>query len=201
MSDTWTIAQAAMIIEKPSQLLQRTVERAPVKPTLARRGGRRIYVFEMRDLVFFCALDDMKDGITSHKQIELYKALKSMPAQAAIGSINVGPLTYDFKPYVRRVKKNIEATEKLFKLIDRTGDEPVIKGTDINAYRIAALHDGMTVEEILLDYPSLSEQQVLAAKAYAESHPKPGRPYPKNTAKKTMWEARADAGQFLPARG
>ena len=201
MSDTWTIAQAAMIIEKPSQLLQKTVERAPVKPALAKRGGRRVYVFEMRDLVFFCALDDMKDGITSHKQVELYKALKCMPTQAAIGSINIGSLRYDFKPYVRRVKKNIEATEKLFRLIDTTGDEPVIKGTGVNAYRIAALHDGMTIEEILRDYPSLGEQQVLAAKAYAESHPKSGRPYPKHTAKKAMREARADAGQFLPARG
>jgi uncharacterized protein (DUF433 family) len=201
MSGTWTIAQAAMIIEKPSALLQRTVERAPVKPSLAWRGGRRMYEFEMRDLVFFCALDDMKDGITSHKQVELYKALKNLPAQSAIGSIDIGSLRYDFRPYVRRVKKNIEATEKLFRLIDRTGDEPVIKGTDINAYRIAALHDGMTVEEIRRDYPSLSEQQILAAKAYAESHPKAGRPYPKNTAKRTMWEARADAGQFLPARG
>jgi uncharacterized protein (DUF433 family) len=138
----------------------------------------------MRDLVFFCALDDMKDGITGNKQAELYKALKSIPTQAAIGSISIGSLRYDFRPYVRRVKKNIETTEKLFKLIDRTGDEPVIEGTDINAYRIAALHDGMTVGEILRDYPSLSEQQVLAAKAYAESHPKSGRPYPKNTAKK-----------------
>ncbi len=201
MPGTWTIAQAAMIIEKPSQLLQKTVERAPVKPTLAQRGGRRIYVFELRDLVFFCALDDMKGGITSHKQAELYKALKSKPTQAAIGSIDIGSLRYDFRPYVRRVKKNIEAVEKFFKLIDRTGDEPVIKGTGINAYRIAALHDGMTVEEILRDYPSLSEQQVSAAKAYAESHPKSGRPYPKNTAKKMMSEARADAGRFLPTRG
>jgi uncharacterized protein (DUF433 family) len=201
MSDTWTIAQAAMIIEKSSQLLRKTVERAPVKPALAQRGGKRIYVFEMRDLVFFCALDDMKDGITRSKQVELYKVLKTISRQTAIGTVDIGCLRYDFKPYVRRVKKNIEATEKLFRLIDRTGDEPVIKGTDINAYRIAALHDGMTVEEILRDYPSLSERQVLAAKAYAESHPKAGRPYPKNTAKKIMREARADADEFLPTRG
>jgi uncharacterized protein (DUF433 family) len=201
MSHTWTIAQAAMIIEKPPRLFQRTVERAPVKPTLARRGGRRVYVFELRDLVFFCALDDMKDGITSNKQAELYKALKSIPTQAEIGSINIGSLRYDFKPYVRKIKRNIEAAEKLFKLIDTTGDEPVIKGTDISAYRIAALHDGMTVGEILRDYRTLSEQQVHAAKAYAEGHPKAGRPYPRNTAKKIMLEARADVGQFLPTRG
>lgn len=201
MSGTWTIAQAAMIIEKPPKLLQKTVERAPVKPALAQRGGRRIYVFEMRDLVFFCALDDMNEGLTTTKQAELYKALKNIPAQANIGTINIGPLRYDFAPYVRRVKKNIEATEKLFRLIDSTGEEPVIKGTDISAYRIAALHDGMEVEEILLDYPSLSQQQVLAAKAYAESHPKPGRPYPTTTVKKSMREARTDADPFLPTRG
>ena len=201
MPDTWTTAQAAMIIEQPPRLFQRTVERAPVKPTLARRGGRRVYVFELRDLVFFCALNDMKDGITSNKQAELYKVLKSMPAQAEIGSINIGSLRYDFRPYVRKIKKNIEATEKLFKLIDTTGDEPVIKGTGISAYRIAALHDGMTVAEVLRDYPTLSEHQVHAAKAYAESHPKAGRPYPKSTAKKIMLEARADVGRFLPTRG
>jgi uncharacterized protein (DUF433 family) len=83
-------------------------------------------------------------------------------------------------------------------MIDQTGDEPVIKGTDINVYRIAALHAGMTVEEILRDYPTLSEQQVHAAKAYANSHPNAGRPYPKITAKKAMLEAHAD--QFLPTR-
>ena len=112
MSDTWTIAEAAMIIKKPSQLLQKTVERAPVKPALARRGGRRVYIFEMRDLVFFCALDDLKDGITSNKQVEVYKALKSIPTQAAIGSIDIGSLRYDFKPYVRRVKRNIEGNRE-----------------------------------------------------------------------------------------
>lgn len=201
MSGTWTIAQAARIIGKPLPLLQRTVERAPVKPVLAPKGGKRIYVFEMRDLVFFCALDDLKDGITSNKQAELYEALKSIPEESSIEAIDIGPLRVDFKPYVRRVKRNIEATEKLFKLIDRTGDEPVIKGTDVNVHRIAALHDGMTVEDILRDYPVLREQQVLAAKAYAESHPKAGRPFPKTTAKQAMRDVRADASAFLPMRG
>jgi len=45
---------------------------------------------------------------------------------------------------------------------------------------------GMTVEMILADYPSLTERQVLAAKAFADAHPKPGRPYPKRTAKAAL---------------
>jgi hypothetical protein len=38
MSYTWTIAQAAMIIEKPSQVLQRTVERAGQAAARPARG-------------------------------------------------------------------------------------------------------------------------------------------------------------------
>jgi uncharacterized protein (DUF433 family) len=200
MSGTWTIAEAARIIGKPLPVFQKTVERAPVKPVLT-GSGRKRYVFDMRDLVFFCALDDMKDGITSHKQGELYEALKRIPPRSAIEAVSVGPLQYDFKPYVRRVRENIEAAETLFKLIDTTGDEPVIKGPGVSAYRIAALLDGMTMDEILRDYPSLNERQVLAARAYAESHPKAGRPYPAKTAKGAMRTMRADVSDFLPTRG
>jgi hypothetical protein len=46
-----------------------------------------------------------------------------------------------------------------------------------------------------------SSSKVLAAKAYAESKPKPGRPFPTTTAKKSMREARADADPLLPTRG
>ena len=68
------------------------------------------------------------------------------------------------------------------------------------AYRIAALHDGMTVGEIAgLSLPQRTASS--CGQAYAESHPKSGRPYPKSTAKKIMLEARADASQFLPTRG
>ena len=63
----------------------------------------------------------------------------------------------------------------------------LITGTQIEVHRIAALLDGgMTVEAVLRDYPSLSEHQVLAAKAYANANPNLGRPYPKQTAKAAM---------------
>lgn len=200
MSDTWTIAQAAVIIDKPPELLKRAVEHAPVKPSKAKRGGKRVYALEMRDLVFYCALDDLKAGLTTVKQAELFKALKEVPLLSEIGIVEVGHLRYDFGPFVRQVKRNIEAVRKSHELIDTSGNEPVIKGTDVNAYRIAALCEGMRVDEILRDYPSLSDDQVAAAKAFAASHPKPGRPYPKITAKRALRTARADPREFLPPR-
>ena len=77
--------------------------------------------------------------------------------------------------------------DKLTAQIDLSGKEPLIRGTQIEAHRIAALLEaGATVEDVIRDYPSLKEQQIVAARVYAEAHPKAGRPYPKQTAKAAM---------------
>ena len=46
--------------------------------------------------------------------------------------------------------------------------KPVIKGTRITVYDVLQwLASGMTHEEILIDYPQLTENQILACLAYA----------------------------------
>ena len=124
----------------------------------------------------------------------------ALPPRSEIGTVEVGRIRYDFGSSERAVKRNIGAVEKSHELIDATGDEAVIRGTDVAAHRIAALCEGMSVDEIRRDYPSLSNDQIVAAKAFAISHPKAGRPYPKITAKKALRTARADPSKFLPTR-
>lgn len=49
--------------------------------------------------------------------------------------------------------------------------QPCITGTRIAVSDVLAwLAEGMSVEEILEDYPELSKEQILAAVAYADSH-------------------------------
>lgn len=98
-----------------------------------------------------------------------------------------------------RMQLDAEAEKTLSRFIDASGPEPLIRGTTIEAYRIAALTAGMGLDEILYDYPSLAEDQVLAAKAYADATPNSGRPFPSMTAKKGMRMAR-DVTEFLPTR-
>lgn len=63
----------------------------------------------------------------------------------------------------------------------------LIRGTSVEAYRIAALVDGgMSVAEILKDYQNLTPAQVDASIAYAKAHPEQGRPYPRRTAKSAI---------------
>lgn len=62
--------------------------------------------------------------------------------------------------------------------------DPYIEGTDISVYRIAALIDGgVSVSEILTDFPSLTRRQVEDAEEYAKKHPYSGKQYPKKTFK------------------
>ncbi|MDR2216273.1 MAG: DUF433 domain-containing protein [Nevskiaceae bacterium] len=61
-------------------------------------------------------------------------------------------------------------------------------------YRIAALLDGgASVEQVLRDYPSLSREHIETAKAYAQTNPKQGRPYPRTSVKRALQGAGLEA--------
>ena len=75
----------------------------------------------------------------------------------------------------------------------RNDGEAILKGTQIEVYRIAALLGGMTPEQICEDYPSLTPSAVATAKVYAEAYPKTGRPYPSKTVKRAIAGAGLEA--------
>ena len=82
------------------------------------------------------------------------------------------------------------------RLADVDGDagDPLIKGTEIEVYRIAALLDGgVAPEDVLADYPSLTRDQVEFARAYAQANPNSGRSYPKQTFKAAIKALNLDA--------
>lgn len=65
--------------------------------------------------------------------------------------------------------------------------EPLLKGTSIEIYRIVALLDGgASIEQVLEDYPSLSRKQVEVARAYADTQPRTGGPYPRVSSKRAL---------------
>ena len=69
---------------------------------------------------------------------------------------------------------------------DRPDTDPIIRGTDIPVYVIAALARGQTVAEIIEDYPGLAPEQIDAAVEYAKVYPKTGRPLPTRSFKRMM---------------
>jgi uncharacterized protein (DUF433 family) len=93
------------------------------------------------------------------------------------------------------VEKRARELASLAKKIEfRSDGEAVLKGTEVEAHRIAALlTGGMSAEEIRQDYPSLTLSQIATAQAYAEAYPKSGRPYPAKTVKRALKGAGLEA--------
>lgn len=69
------------------------------------------------------------------------------------------------------------------------GAVPVLAGTSIPVYEIAALLRGQTEAEILEDYPELKSEQVTAAAAYEAMHPNHGLPFPARSFKRALGDA------------
>lgn len=182
----WTIAQAAYLLGAPLDAFKKTIDRSPVKPRVVRRAGLRVRYFAFHDLVYLRAVDELSRWISRESRPDFYEAVKDAPLDA-IDVVAFGPLTVKVRPFVAYIQLKTKELDTLAAEIDASGGEARIKGTTIEAHRIAALLDGgMTVAEVLGDYPSLTEAQILAAKAYADANPKPGRPYPPQTAKSAL---------------
>ncbi len=63
---------------------------------------------------------------------------------------------------------------------------PVVRGTTISPYIVAALTHGETMEEIIADYPQLSAEQIEAAVSFATLYPNPGPPLPARSFKRML---------------
>lgn len=92
-------------------------------------------------------------------------------------------LTIDLAPFVKKTVEsfaNLEAARAVVSSSpDVLGGAPVIKGTRIPVYDVAAsIAAGHSLEEILEAYPVLDERRVGLAKTYADANPLRGRPKP-----------------------
>lgn len=59
---------------------------------------------------------------------------------------------------------------------DIRGGMPVVRGTRIGVYEVAAARVADGIEAVLEDFPALTREDVEAAEIYAQAHPRMGRP-------------------------
>jgi len=89
-------------------------------------------------------------------------------------------------PFVERYFRSDQTLP--FSITVSTAEDPVIPGTRIPIYRIAALLDGGNdVDGVMKDYPSLNRVQIEDAFAYAKTNPYIGRThYPPRSLKSAI---------------
>lgn len=151
------------------------------------------------ELLFLEIEGQVHDDLTPSGRKKLYNAIKSSFASSK--TITFGPFEADIAKALRALKARYKQLNDVRKcVVENDGQDPVLKGTEISAYRIAALAQGQSVSEIIEDYPSLTAEQVKLAIDYATAYPKTGRPYPKRSFKRSV-SSLADLGAFAPSDG
>lgn len=182
-----TLPQAAQALGMNVGAVRKTVDRGWLTPTYMQVGGRRIRALDGIDIV--CLI--INHSMTAKLRDQVYAALKHWPEDRPLrGTVALqvdaptGPRTIDV-PLDRPVGEALDCIEALERNEDAIDpSDGTIRGTGIEAHRIAALIDGdMPRDEVLRDYPNLTAAQVEAAVAYARANPKQGRPFPSRTLK------------------
>lgn len=190
----FTAAEAAFVLREPVRAVKKALDAGPVQPVLLRKAGVAVRAIAWRDLFYLYAARTLREELTPKARAEFYDALQRTAIERE-HEVRFGRFRVAISDLIREVEqRTAELADLGDKVQFRPDGEPLLPGTDVEVYRIASLLDGgMSVEEVGADYPSLSRDSIEAAKAYAEAHPKPGRPYPKTTAKRALHGAGLEA--------
>lgn len=190
----FTAAEAAFVLREPVRTVKKALDAGPVRLVLLRRAGASVRAIGWRDLFYLYAVRALRDELTPKARTKFYEALQ----QARIDrndEVRFGRFRISIGDLVKEVERRTTDLTALAQKVEFQADgEPVLKGTAIEVYRIAALLEGgATIEQVLEDYPSLARKQVETAQAYAVAYPKAGRPYPRTSAKRALQGAALEA--------
>ncbi len=200
----FTLTQAAQILSIEPDQLRKRVDRGLLAKSYVQQHGRKLRAVDGIDIVFLL----ISDAIAPKLRNVVYLQLKQWPETRYLqGSMAIevkaasGNHTVDVsldRP-IKDAIAGIDALERTVAPIDRDG---TITGKGVKAHRIAALMEGgMSLDEVLRDYPNLTGADIKSSIAYAKANPKHGRPYPTRTVKAALRKGRGGLGlAFAAAR-
>jgi uncharacterized protein (DUF433 family) len=190
----FTLPQAAHVLGLRVDAVRKMVDRGWLTPAYLESGGRRIRMLDGIDIV--CLM--VGHAVSAKVRNQVYAELKRRPDDGPLGgslALEVGgssgrrTIDVPLERSVGEVLAGMDALERTTQTVDAA--DGTIRGTGVEAHRIAALIDGgMQPEDVLRDYPNLTRPQLEAAVAYARANPKQGRPYPTRTVKSALRRGR-----------
>lgn len=194
-TQTLTLSEAGYILERSPTAINKAVDTGVIRVRQQRKGKIIQRLVGPAELRFLLLVEQLEGDLTPAGRRRLYVAVRRLPDDTH--HLTLGHVVLDIARIDSDLRSRLQRLEQVRKkvAIDGGRDEPVIRGTSIPVYMVAALAREETPEEILEDYPSLSKAQVEAAIEYAKAYPKRGRPYPGRSLKRALAEL-ADMGAF-----
>ena len=200
-----TLNEAGYVVEQSSTAINRAVDRGVIKAKLQRRGKSRLRNVGAAELRFLAIAGEVERKLTPAGRREVYEALRRLPTDAH--RLEIGLMSFRLVEVDRRIAGRLQRLDEIKALVNEGPDtEPVLRGTNVPVYEIAALTRGQTVAEIVEDYPGLTPAQVDAAAEYAKVYPKTGRPLPERSFKRMLsdmaasgvWDVESDDEPIEP---
>jgi uncharacterized protein (DUF433 family) len=208
----FTISETAFVLDRSRSTINKAIERGEIDVEMQaapeQGGGRVIFqvkatstakrVFrvlgqpELRYLMLIHT--GLHRDLNPSGRKRIYHAIKRTPATTHYVAWHGADLRLDSVD--EALKARLSRLDELRAGVEGAGRaEPVLRGTDVPVYAIAALLKGQTAEQVLEDYPGLTAAQLKIAADYATAYPKTGRPYPERSFKR-MLGALAESGAF-----
>ena len=179
-----TFREAAFVFGDKIKDIARTFDEHPMFSMKSISGNRSMRVLGMSDLIYIQVLNEVGELLTPKGRLELHEALFNAQSKP---EIHVGTFLLQLDRLQRDVEARVDALNNLKDKVEGNPEDPLIKGTSVEVYRISALFDGgASLQEIAEDYPSLNHEQIQVAHSYAKAIPKKGRPYPKISFKRSI---------------
>ncbi|WP_434714228.1 DUF433 domain-containing protein (plasmid) [Rhizobium sp. YTUHZ045] len=178
----FTVTEASFLADRSPTDVQNAVDKKVVKSTVVKVGQRAQRLLGRAELRFLTMDREIGEALSGVGKRRLYEELSRLPEKAT--TARFGALVVDLRKSDAKLKRRLRLLETIKASIEMKGGEPVIKGTDIPVYQVAALYPSASIEEILEDFPSLNHVQVEHAIDFARAYPKKGRPYPSTSLKR-----------------
>ncbi|EIF29069.1 hypothetical protein BCh11DRAFT_04501 [Burkholderia sp. Ch1-1] len=188
VDDGVTLREAAFIFNSPFKDVVRLIDEHAGMARIYRRQPGSVRQLSFADLIYLQAVFDMGELLTPKGRWELHQTL--LEAQALNKEkeeVQLGRFVFPLHRVEADVHRRLDELNRLKAGVEGNPDDPFIKGTHVEVYRVAALLEGgSSPRDVRADYPSLTTDQTEFAGTYSKAIPKKGRPYPKKSFRRSL---------------
>jgi uncharacterized protein (DUF433 family) len=191
MTELFSVNEAAAIAEVSPETIRTALEKKSVKPSHKRKTGKAVrHQFSVGDVLLVKLLVEFPFPLSRQDKESLAQILARGDTKASHWSKEGADIVYrsgkiqllvECKSFRKTVAKNLAAfrwgRRRIVSSPEVLGGEPVFRGTRIPVQHVAALfRKGAPEQEIVEDFPSLSERDLAYARLFSRFGEKPGRP-------------------------
>ncbi len=175
----FTPAEASWVTGLSVKAINRVLEDAAVPFRTTRAGRRRRWYLPYSSLVCLQLHAGGLNRLPLRVRKDVFRRVLRQPHQKRLKYTEA--LIIDVDAARAKMTTRLEELERATRVIGSDPEimqgTPVFRGTRMPVYLIAEMVErGVSPEEILDGYPSLTRDMLDHARVYAATHPKPGRP-------------------------